>query len=91
MEHLGGTEWLDAARPPWFHRCWPQTRGWVNRELVERCACGSLRFDGWGPWVRRNERKRSARQLTIVQASLAAVAAMAITCAVLLVILGLVP
>lgn len=64
VEHLDGVDWFYADVPPRWHRCWPQTRGWVSvyRELVERCACGSLRFDGHGPWVDRNSRKRETAE-----------------------------
>lgn len=57
IEHLDGTDWFYADVPPRRHRCWPQTRGWMDRELVERCACGATRFDGYGPWVNRNSSK----------------------------------
>lgn len=58
MEHLGGIAWYYADVPRRLHRCRPQTRAWMDAELVERCACGSLRFDGHGPWIDRNSRKR---------------------------------
>lgn len=57
FEHLDGTEWFEVDVPPRWHRCWPQSRAWMHRELVERCACGSLRFDGHGPWIDRNSRE----------------------------------
>lgn len=62
IEHLDGTEWADADVPPWLHRCWPQTRARIDRELAERCACGAIRFDGYGPWVSRNRRKPQTEQ-----------------------------
>lgn len=58
IEHFGGADWCQAARPRRLHRCWPQTRAWLYGELVERCACGSIRLDGEGPWMNRNSRSK---------------------------------
>lgn len=54
METLNGVDWWEADPPPRLHHCWPQSRMWSRRELVERCACGALRFDGTRPWIDRN-------------------------------------
>lgn len=58
IEHLDGVEWWDAPVPRRRHRCRPQTRARVNGELIERCACGALAFDGDGFWIQRNSRAR---------------------------------
>lgn len=54
--HLDGVMWLDAPIPSRFHRCTPQTRGVAMS--IERCACGGLRYDGNGPWIQRNSRRK---------------------------------
>jgi hypothetical protein len=63
-ESLGGVMFGDGPHdpPPWWHRCAPQTRGRVDRELVERCRCGATRFDGYGPWVNRNQTRKARRK-----------------------------
>lgn len=55
--HLDGVEWWNAPVPRRWHRCAPQTRGWINYfSLVERCACGAIRLDGRTHWMDRNNR-----------------------------------
>lgn len=61
LENLNGIHYADAKRPFRWHRCRPQTRGFLSREIVERCACGGYAFDGIGPWIKRNSRM-SARK-----------------------------
>lgn len=61
VEDLNGVDWCEAPRPRRWHRCKPQTRGCFVRfqcEVVERCACGATRFDGRGPWMERNSRRK---------------------------------
>jgi hypothetical protein len=53
---LGGVDWHDVKRPHRWHKCWAQTRGFTGAALVERCACGAVRYDGHGAWVDRNSR-----------------------------------
>lgn len=55
LSHRDGVPWWEAPRPRWWHRCKPQTIGYHNG-IVERCACGAIRFSGFGPWVNRNSR-----------------------------------
>jgi hypothetical protein len=48
LENRGGIPWYEAPPPPQRHRHWVQTRGRVNGERVERCACGAARLGhGW--------------------------------------------
>lgn len=56
LEHLGGIGWSDAPVPHRWHRCRPQTRGWMQC-FVERCACGATRLDQ-SHWMQRNQRRR---------------------------------
>lgn len=60
ITHVGGVSWGDAPIPPWAHLCQPQTRGPVRDGFIERCACGAARFDGYGVWIERNQRRRHA-------------------------------
>ena len=61
VEHLNGVAWHDAPLPSRWHRCWPQTRAWMDYfTKVERCACGATRFDGRG-WVGKNETRKAKR------------------------------
>lgn len=56
VEHLDGVEWFMCDAPPFFHRCWAQSR-WhdtCRSEVEERCACGGVRLDGRRPWIQRN-------------------------------------
>lgn len=56
--HLDGVAWYDAPLPPRIHRHRAQTKGFD----AERCACGAIRLYGFGPWVNRNERRKSERR-----------------------------
>jgi hypothetical protein len=57
--HKDGVPWHEAEEPPWDHECWPQTRGFIHRfELVERCPCGGVRIDGYGPWIEVNQTRK---------------------------------
>jgi hypothetical protein len=57
IEHLHGVDWYDAPVPPHRHTCWPQTRGWIDGEMSERCACGAFRYADLGVWIDRNTRR----------------------------------
>jgi hypothetical protein len=57
--HLEGVPWHEAPIPPHWHRCSAQTKGTINHFTeVERCACGAVRFDGYGRWIEKNQRRR---------------------------------
>jgi hypothetical protein len=63
IEHRGGIPWYRQRRPRRWHWCKPATRGLAHfgfPVLVERCACGSTRLAGTGPWIDRNSRRRHA-------------------------------
>jgi hypothetical protein len=53
--HKDGVAWYDAPIPPVEHECWVQSRGMVGSFVVDRCACGSIRYNG-SPWENRNSR-----------------------------------
>lgn len=55
MEDLDGISWHEVPKPRRWHRCRAQTRGYVNGEYVERCACGGLFV--LGGWIERNGRR----------------------------------
>jgi hypothetical protein len=59
VEHRDGVAWHAAPAPFWFHRCTPQTTGYSILDLpeVERCACGGLRYGGFGPWIFKNSKR----------------------------------
>lgn len=58
IEHLDGVPWHKAPIPRRFHRCRPQTRGYVNTFTpVLRCACGAINFDNSG-WAEKNSRRK---------------------------------
>lgn len=59
MESLGGVIWHDAPLPRSWHRCRPQTRGQMGYGYTERCACGAVRKSRNGPWLERNETRKS--------------------------------
>jgi len=60
MTHRDDVPWWEAPIPRRLHRCSAQTTGWRNiLDLVERCACGGIRFDGHGRWLDRNSRVQS--------------------------------
>jgi hypothetical protein len=58
IESLDGVCWADAPLPYPWHRCEPQTRGWLGLNCSERCACGATRLDGRGPWMEKNQTRR---------------------------------
>jgi hypothetical protein len=56
--HLDGVGWYNAPLPRKRHKCWTQTRGWMDEfTLVERCACGAMQID-LGGWGCVNERRK---------------------------------
>jgi hypothetical protein len=59
MESIGGVLWADASLPPRWHRCEPQTRRWMSLSYTERCACGAIRDRARGPWLDRNQTRKS--------------------------------
>lgn len=59
LEHRDGIDWLYAPKPWRFHRCRPQTRGWVGWDHVQRCACGAIRLREDYPWMDRNSKSRA--------------------------------
>lgn len=63
LEHRGGIHWNHAALPPRWHRCKPQTRGFMSGEVIERCACGAARFGPGSPWVNKNETRNARKRL----------------------------
>lgn len=63
IQHLDGIPWHDAPVPSRWHRCQPQTMGYLNYfTLIERCACGALRRDrDHLGWTDKNSRSKPAR------------------------------
>jgi hypothetical protein len=62
IESIGGTNWSEGAVPfPW-HRCEPQTRGYLDLSYVERCCCGAIRDRARGPWSDRNQTRRDRKR-----------------------------
>lgn len=58
IEHLDGIPWYKAPIPRRWHRCKPQTKGWLRYfTRVQRCACGGIRMDGHHGWAERNSRR----------------------------------
>jgi len=55
-----GVFWHEAKIPSRFHRCYAHTSGIAGFKIVERCACGAIRFDGSG-WMEKNARRKSTR------------------------------
>lgn len=64
VEHLDGVWWHEAPLPRRWHRCSTQTVGHAYGKLVERCACGAIRFDE-GLWRDKNARRRYAQRWTV--------------------------
>jgi hypothetical protein len=61
LVHLGGVPWWEAPIPWRWHKCFPQTVGWLTDTYVERCACGAISGHGArGYWMERNSRRRAA-------------------------------
>ena len=61
-EHVDGISWFDAPKPHRLHRCRPQSTAYdiLGLVIVERCACGAVRFDADTanrPWIERNSRR----------------------------------
>lgn len=63
IESIDGIEWADAPLPYPWHKCTPQTRGWVGLNYTERCACGGIRLDGrYGHWMEKNATLKSRQR-----------------------------
>lgn len=61
--HRDGTWWYDAKLPRRWHKCQPQTIGLIGgSSIVERCACGGVRYHGDTFWIERNNRRRDERR-----------------------------
>lgn len=45
VAHLDDVPWYDAPLPRRWHRCRVQTRAYIG-EVVDRCACGAIRWNG---------------------------------------------
>lgn len=61
IEELDGISWADAPIPRRWHKCAPQTKGWLNYfTQVFRCACGAIaRVDGGELyWMEKNSRRK---------------------------------
>lgn len=50
--------WSTAPLPRRWHRCRPDTEGFVYGLFIERCACGALRVNG-SYWMWKNDRRKS--------------------------------
>jgi hypothetical protein len=50
-----GVWWDQAPKPRRWHRCRPQTWGWIGLSQFFRCACGAGSFDG-RTWTEKNSR-----------------------------------
>ena len=61
MRHLDGIPYWDAKTPRRWHRCKPQTRGFFDGALVERCACGGISSASSSIWHERNTKRRHPR------------------------------
>jgi hypothetical protein len=65
VRHRNNLPWYDAPLPRRWHRCRPQTDGWLNLTRVQRCACGAIRdvYRGrWSCWVWKNTRRETGRE-----------------------------
>lgn len=53
-----GVLWHDAPLPRRGHRCktWTVGKTWDNQR-VDYCACGAVRMNDTGPWLKRNSRR----------------------------------
>lgn len=58
IENKDGVTWSEAPLPKRFHKCRPQSRGWIKFSFIERCACGAHRYDGCGSWMLKNSRRK---------------------------------
>lgn len=61
VHNLDGVWWHQAKKPRRLHVCSTQTKAWTGAgslHYVERCACGAIRFQNYGPWINRNERRQ---------------------------------
>lgn len=54
---IDGVYWHEAKMPSRWHRCYAHTSGIVSFKMVERCACGAIRYDG-SRWMEKNARRK---------------------------------
>ena len=54
---VDGVFWFEAEVPRRWHRCYAHTSGIVGFKMVERCACGAIRYDG-SRWMEKNARRK---------------------------------
>ena len=64
---VNGLWWYDHPLPKRWHRCKVYTYGYYDRvlingymdqNLVERCACGAIRYGHGRHWFDRNSRRK---------------------------------
>jgi hypothetical protein len=63
-KHDGGVPWWEAKVPHRWHRCKPQTTGATSGlGLVQRCACGAIRFGADPFWLQRNSTRKARKRM----------------------------
>lgn len=61
INHVHGIPWYEAPIPRRWHKCRPQTTGWVGYFTpVLRCACGAIKYDR-DKWRNKNTRKKEKK------------------------------
>jgi hypothetical protein len=67
IRHHNDIPWYDAPIPRRWHKCKPQTWGWIEFTYVERCACGAINMptiaDPHPYWLDRNSRRPDKRRV----------------------------
>lgn len=61
IESVDGIMWGTGALPRPWHKCGPQTRGWLGLDYTERCNCGATRFSN-SPWMHKNETRQGRKR-----------------------------
>jgi hypothetical protein len=56
--HKNHMWWHQAPLPRRWHRCTVWSSGPVRGRVVQRCACGGIRWLGESTWIERNSRRR---------------------------------
>lgn len=66
VDHTEGVAWNEAPLPKPRHRCWAQSEGLVEGEMIWRCPCGAIMHPDRGQkrWADRNSRGPGATAQT---------------------------
>ncbi len=59
--HKNDTWWHQAPIPRRWHRCQVWSSGPIRGRVIQRCACGGIRWEDESEWLARNSRRKDKK------------------------------